>query len=154
MREIVTNYRRLVDDIENIPEAPDIPPQKGVPVCMATVPEDYQSDWYNKLTDLDTSLVSLAEMKVEIKKSKDWRIYKADVPKYVKGDRFTIAIIAMGAPRHGSSLAAEEFKNYNLLSRNSKFLLRYGSENKIPRQKYAQVPSWLHYDFLLLHGGD
>ena len=71
------------------------------------------------------SPVSLAEMKVEIKKSKEWRINKADVPEYVKGDRFTIAIIAMGAPRQGSSLAAEEFKNYNLLARNCDHFMKW-----------------------------
>jgi len=52
---------------------------------------------------------SLAEMKVEIKKNKESRINNADNPGYVKRDKFTIAIIGMGAPRHGSSPAAEKF---------------------------------------------
>ncbi|KAK2717750.1 hypothetical protein QYM36_006518 [Artemia franciscana] len=54
MREIVANYRRHVDDVENIPEAPEIPPKNGVPVGRTAVPKNHQSDWYNKLTDLDT----------------------------------------------------------------------------------------------------
>jgi len=53
-REIVTNYRRHVVDAENIPEAPEIPPQNGVTVGRAAIPKNHQSDWYKKLTDLDT----------------------------------------------------------------------------------------------------
>ncbi|KAK2713237.1 hypothetical protein QYM36_009192 [Artemia franciscana] len=57
---------------------------------------------------------SLAKMDVKIENSEEWQINNADIPGYVKRNRFTIAIIAMGAARHGSSAAAEEFKDYNL----------------------------------------
>ena len=73
---------------------------------------------------------SLAKMDVKIENSEDWQINNADIPCYVKRNRFTIVIIAMGAARHGSSAAAEEFKYYNLLSRNCDHFVKWDALSK------------------------
>jgi len=69
--------------------------------------------------------IPLATLDSEIEKSKEWQINNGQNPGYVKRNRFNTVIIAMGAARHCSSPAAEEFKNHNLLSWNGEHFVKW-----------------------------
>ena len=67
----------------------------------------------------------LAKLESEMEKSKELQINNAEIPGYIKRNIFNTVIIAMGAASHGSSPAAEEFKNYNFLSRNGEHFVKW-----------------------------
>lgn len=68
---------------------------------------------------------SLGHLEEQIKDSVAWRINNADLPDHRKKERLEIFVLALAAAKYDSSPVAEEFRTYNIISRNCEHYVKY-----------------------------